>query len=40
VLSEFWSGSWQIAILLKMRMDDGPEQVSLALVQWAEEHGV
>ncbi len=25
---------------LKMRMDNGPELVSLALVQWAEEHGV
>lgn len=25
---------------LKMRMDNGPELVSLALAQWAEEHGV
>ncbi len=25
---------------LKMRMDNGPERVSLALAQWAEEHGV
>lgn len=25
---------------LKMRMDNGPELVSLALTQWAEEHGV
>ncbi|HBR2128820.1 IS3 family transposase [Klebsiella variicola] len=25
---------------LKMRMDDGPELVSRALAQWAEEHGV
>lgn len=24
---------------LKMRMDNGPELISLALVQWAEEHG-
>lgn len=24
----------------KMRMDNGPELVSLALAQWAEEHGV
>ena len=23
-----------------MRMDNGPELVSLALAQWAEEHGV
>ena len=25
---------------LKMRMDNGPELVSLTLAQWAEEHGV
>lgn len=25
---------------LKMRMDNGPELVSLALAQWAKEHGV
>lgn len=25
---------------LKMRMDNGPERVSLTLAQWAEEHGV
>jgi len=25
---------------LKMRMDNGPEFVSLTLTQWAEEHGV
>lgn len=25
---------------LKMRMDNGPELVSLVLAQWAEEHGV
>ncbi|EKN3608793.1 IS3 family transposase [Yersinia enterocolitica] len=25
---------------LKMRMDNGPELISLALAQWAEEHGV
>lgn len=25
---------------LKMRMDNGPELVSLALAKWAEEHGV
>ena len=25
---------------LKMRMDNGPELVSVALAQWAEEHGV
>ncbi len=25
---------------LKMRMDNGPELVSRALAQWAEEHGV
>ncbi|CAI1560213.1 DDE-type integrase/transposase/recombinase [Serratia marcescens] len=25
---------------LKMRMDNGPELVSLALAQWAEDHGV
>jgi len=23
-----------------MRMDNGPELISLALAQWAEEHGV
>ena len=26
--------------LLKMRMDNGPELISLALAQWAEDHGV
>jgi len=25
---------------LKMRMDNGPELISLTLAQWAEEHGV
>lgn len=25
---------------LKIRMDNGPELVSLALAQWAEDHGV
>lgn len=25
---------------LKMRMDNGPELISLALAQWAEDHGV
>ncbi len=25
---------------LKMRMDNGPKLISLALAQWAEEHGV
>lgn len=25
---------------LKLRMDNGPERVSLTLAQWAEEHGV
>jgi putative transposase len=25
---------------LKMRMDNGPELVSLALAQWTEEHGM
>lgn len=25
---------------MKLRMDNGPERVSLTLAQWAEEHGV